>query len=198
MKMRTFLYFSLILSGGCASYTAVGPGEITRTGLIVQTGRAWNQAPISTNSMARPGSTIWTQDGLLLDRIMIIPAVPSGEPLFRQSSQWQALPVFKAAMLANEIEELTESSIVKLFGEGGVVVQTSHLRPHRYGENWGILFDMELTIADGPGYKGVTGALVVNEKLYLIFFLGAEPYYYQRHLGDALEVIKSARVVTSS
>ena len=194
MKIRVLFYFSFFLISGCVTYTAVGPGELDYAGLKVQPGQAWNQAPKEVIRAARTESRVWTQDGILLDRIMIIPGVPSGEPIFRQLSGSQALPIFESSMLPNEIEELTESSIVKLFGEGGVVVETTNLRPHRYGDNRGVLFDLEVTVSDGPDYKGVAGALVVTEKLYLIFFLGAEPYYYQKHLDEALVIIKGARV----
>ena len=125
---------------------------------------------------------------------MIIPAVPSGESLFKTSASDQALPVFQADMLPNEIEELTESSLVKLFGEGGAIVETANLRPHRYGDNNGILFDLNVAVSDGPNYKGLVGAFVVAEQLYLIFYLGAEPYYYEKHLDEALVIIKGARV----
>jgi len=198
MKSRIYFYFSLIFFTGCVSYAAVGPGELTYNGLSLQTGDSWNQAPREFTPAARTESKVLTQNGTLLDRIMIIPAVPGGEALFRQLSKSQALPVFESNMLPNEIEELTESSIVKLFGEGGAVVETANLRPHRYGNNRGVLFDMDVTVSDGPDYKGFAGALVVTEKLYLIFFLGAEPYYYEKYRDEALKIIKNARVVAST
>lgn len=198
MKFRSLFYITLVLLSGCISYAAVGPGELNYSGLTVKTGTAWNQVPKEATRLSRPESKLLTLNGLLLDRISIIPAVPDGEPLFRQYSKAAALPVFKSDMLPNEIEELTESSIVKLFGEGQGAVETANLRPQRYGENRGILFDLQVRVSDGPDYKGAAGALVVDEKLYLIFFLGAEPYYYQKHIDDALEIIKSARVVTAS
>ena len=198
MKSRIYFYFSLIFFAGCVSYAAVGPGELTYNGLSLQTGDSWNQAPREFTPAARTESKVLTQNGTLLDRIMIIPAVPGGEALFRQLSKSQALPVFESNMLPNEIEELTESSIVKLFGEGGAVVETANLRPHRYGNNRGVLFDMDVTVSDGPDYKGFAGALVVTEKLYLIFFLGAEPYYYEKYRDEALKIIKNARVVAST
>jgi hypothetical protein len=132
-----------------------GGQQTVQVNIKVQPGQAWNQAPREATPAARTESRTWTQDGVLLDRILIIPGVPSGEPLFRQLSSSQALPVFESSMLPNEIEELTESSIVKLFGEGGVVVETTNLRPHRYGDKRGILFDLEVTVSDGPDYKGV-------------------------------------------
>jgi hypothetical protein len=97
-------------------------------------------------------------------------------------------------MLPNEIEELTESSIVKLFGEGDVAVETTNLRPHRFGDDNGILFDMKVTVSDGPDYRGVVGAFVVAERLYFILYIGAEPYYYDKHLDEALVIIKGAHV----
>lgn len=198
MKLRIPFFVWIIFIAGCVSFTAVGPGELSYSGLVIQTDHAWNQAPKEATRLARTDSKTLTRNGMLLDRITIIPAVASGESLFKQVSSSQALPLFESSMLPNEIEELTESSIVKLFGEGGAVVETANLRPHRYGENRGILFDLELAVSDGPDYKGVVGALVVGEKLYMIFFLGAEPYYYQKNLEDALKIIKSARVVVPS
>lgn len=190
--------FSIILGLSTVAcmpaYVAVAPGKINYDGLIIRTDQAWNLAPSISTPSARKGSKVWTQDGILLDRIMIIPAVPDGEPLFVTTSEDQALPAFKADMLPNEIEELTESSLVKLFKEGEVVVQTSNLRPHRFGEHDGLLFDMNVAVSDGPNYRGTTGAIIVEKKLYLIFFLGAEPYYYEKHIDEALVIIKGARV----
>ena len=190
--------FSIILGLSTVAcmpaYVAVAPGKINYDGLIIRTDQAWNLAPSISTPSARKGSKVWTQDGILLDRIMIIPAVPDGEPLFVTTSEDQALPAFKADMLPNEIEELTEASLVKLFKEGEVVVQTSNLRPHRFGEHDGLLFDMNIAVSDGPNYRGTTGAIIVENKLYLIFFLGAEPYYYEKHIDEALVIIKGARV----
>ncbi|MFC1680407.1 hypothetical protein ACFL1S_01240 [Pseudomonadota bacterium] len=195
MKAKlTFCTLVLILASGCVSYSAIKPGEIDYSGLKVKTSQAWNMAPKEATPLSRADSRTWTQDGVLLDRIVIIPGVPDGEALFKAASRDQALPVFKADMLPNEIEELTESSIVKLFGEGDVAVETANLRPHKYGENKGFMFDMSVTVSDGPNYKGITGAFVVAERLHLIMFLGAVPFYFEKHLDEALVIIKGAHV----
>ena len=194
MKVRLLLCFFVISTTGCVSYSAVSPGALDYNGFKVQTSQAWNMAPKEATPASRADSKTWTQDGILLDRIVIIPGVPNGESLFKVASSEQALPVFRADMLPNEIEELTEFSIVKLFGEGQVAVETTNLRPHRYGENSGFLFDRSVTVSDGPNYKGVTGAFIVAEQLYLIIYLGAEPFYYEKHLDEALVIIKGARV----
>lgn len=198
MILRYSFFASLILLSGCIMFTAVGPGELEYSGLKLTTGSAWNQAPKELSRLARADSKSWTKNGTLLDRIIVIPAVPDGEPIFKQISESQALPKFEANMLPNEIEELTESSIVKLFGEGGAAVETGQLRPHRFGDDRGILFDLEVKVSDGPDYKGVVGAMVVENFLYLIVFLGAEPYYYEKLVDEALEIIKSARVAAAT
>ncbi len=97
-------------------------------------------------------------------------------------------------MPLNEIEELTESSIVKLFGEGQVSVETSGLRPHRFHDLQGFLFDLDIATSDGPDYGGIAGALVYNNKLYLIVFLGARPYYFDRHKDEALAIIQGTKI----
>jgi len=194
--MRRLLPLMILgaLLGGCVAYTAVAPGQVDFASLRITTSQAWNQAPTAATPASRRASKSWTQDGLLLDRIMIIPAVPSGESIFVSRNKDAALPLFDASMLPNEIEELTESSIVKLFGEGEVAVETMNLRPHKFGNDRGFLFDMQVAVSDGPDYGGITGAFVSNEKLYLIVFLGAKPYYFDKHLDEALAIIRGARV----
>lgn len=195
MKKCLITLILSVLTVGCTpSYMVVSPGITDYNGLKIQTGQAWNLAPAQVTPSARENSKVWTQDGILLERIIIIPGVPSGESLFVTTADDQALPVFKSDMLPNEIEELTESSIIKLFREGQVAVETTNLRPHRFGDNNGLIFDVNVTVSDGPNYRGIVGALVVNEQLYVILFLGAEPYYFEKHIDEAMVIIKGARV----
>ena len=87
MKTRVMLSAVVVLVAGCVSYSAINPGESDHSGLRVKTSQAWNQAPKEATPAARSGSIVWTQDGILLDRIMIIPGVPSGEPIFVADSK---------------------------------------------------------------------------------------------------------------
>lgn len=198
MIKRAVLITFAVLLGGCITFTAVVPGETSVSGLSLKTATTWNQAPREMTRLSRPESRTWTQNGILLDRILIIPAVPDGQPIFRQYSQSQALPLFKQDMLPNEISELVESSIVKLFGEGGATVTTSALRPQSFGRHGGVMFDLFVSVSDGPDYRGVTGALIVDSKLYLIVYLAAEPYYYEKLLDEAVRIIQSSRVEVST
>ena len=121
-----------------------------------------------------------------------------GETIVISPQQDAAIPAFRADMLPNEIEELTETSIVKQFGEGGVSVETSNLRPHRFGEHRGILFNMTVAVSDGPDYRGLAGSFVVDDKLYLMMFFGADTFYYDKHLAEAEAIITNARLTTVS
>ncbi len=38
------------------------------------------------------------------------------------------------------------------------------------------------------------GALLADHKLYVIYFLGATPYYYGKHIAAAEAIIKSATI----
>ena len=100
-------------------------------------------------------------------------------------------------MLPNEIEELVESTIVKDFGEGNATVSTSNLRPHRFGNHRGLLFDISATVTESPEYKGVVGAFIADEKLYIMWYFGADPYYYTKHLASAVAIIESARLTSA-
>lgn len=194
VRLSLLLILCGTLSACVMSYALVAPGTVDIVGLQVDTESSWNLAPRNLNPESRKDTQVWTQDGLLLDRLIIIPGVPDGETLFVSSRDDAALPVFRADMLPNEIEELTESSIVKLFGEGGVSVGTSNLRPHRYGDDRGILFDLDVAVSDGPDYKGLAGSFIVDDTLYMMLYFGAEPYYYEKHLADAEHLITGARL----
>jgi hypothetical protein len=196
MKMRLPLtaILALGLLSGCVSYSTVKPGTVSYNGLQVKTSQAWNLAPSAVSPASRSDSRVWTQDGILLDRILFIPGVPGGETLFKVSSSDQVLPPFRSDMLPNEIQEVTESSIARLFPKGEVSVETHNLRPHRYADNQGFLFDMEILLTDGPDYGAIAGGFVADSKLYLIVFLGAKPYYFEKHRDEVLAIIRGARI----
>jgi len=194
MKLRTsIILLFVIFTGGCVTgFVAVVPGTIAVKDLNLKPSATWNVAPPTILPYTRKGAQVWTQDGLLLDRISIIPAVPDGESIFKSRDKSIALPVFKSDMLPNELEELVESSFVKFFGEGNAVVNTSGLRPHRFGEHRGVIFDFEASLTDSPDYRGMVGAFIANELLYVISYSAAEPYYFGKHVDEAKLIIETA------
>lgn len=184
----------VFLAACVAPFSLVTPGVVAIADLNVQADSGWNNAPIHQRRFARKDSAAWTKDGLLLDRLVFIPAVADGEPLLISRQETAAMPLFRADMLPNELEELVESSIVKFFGEGQAVVNTENLRPHRFGDNRGVLFDLSATVTESPEYKGLVGAFIADDKLYVVYFLGAMPHYYGKHVAEAEAIIKSATI----
>lgn len=200
MRLAKFGVILMLASlGGCVTgFTVVEPGVNTFGSLRVTADENWNKAPSSFTPSARSNSRTWTQDGMLLDRIMIIPGVKDGESIFVSRNKSAALPVFRADMLPNEIEELVESSIVKLYGEGHSAVSTSGLRPQGFGTDGGFMFDITAAVTESPDYRGSVGAFIVDDTLYMVMFLAADPYYYDKHAARADAIIKSATLSTKS
>lgn len=190
------LVAALALGGCVAGFTAVPVADATVGTITVTPAAGWNKVPPGFAPFARPGAQVWTQDGVLLDRFMLIPAVGEGETLFKvppSEKKGASLPVFKADMLPNELVQFTESSLVKLLGEGSTTVKTSGLRPVSLGGQRGIQFDLGVTPADGPAYRGVAAAAVKDKKLSMILFLAADPYYFDKHKPAVEALIASAR-----
>lgn len=181
---------------GCvvAPFTAVEPGPVAVADMQINPQSTWNQAAPTLAPFSRKDAQVWTRDGMLLNRLLIIPAVPEGEAIFSVPSKTAALPVFRADMLPNEVEEMVESSMVKLLGEGDSTVSTANLRPTKFGERRGFMFDFTGRLTDGPDYKGVVGAAIANDKLYLIIYYGADPYYFEKHRDEAEAIIRSVRI----
>jgi hypothetical protein len=200
--MRLARYVTIIflafLTGCATGNTLVQPGVNSFGAMRVTADDNWTKVAAKLTPSARKKSRTWTQDGQQNDRLMIIPSVEDGEALFVSGNESVALPVFHAGMSQNEIEELLESSIVILFDEGQSVVGTFNLRPQGFGEHGGFMFDIEAAITDGTDYRGSVGVFVVDEKLYMVLFLAAEPDYFSKHAARADAIIKSATLSTKT
>lgn len=190
-----WLLLVLVLLTGCVAppYILQESLPVTYGALTVDPGQSWNQASKQLTPLSRDSSITWTQDGILLDRLMIIPGVADGESLLEEPADAAAFPTYRAGMLPNEVAELVESSVLKLLGEGDAVVNTSNLRPTRFGEVRGFMFEIEGIPADSPVLKGTVAAADYQGELYLMIYLAAEPYYHDKHRQAALAVIESAR-----
>jgi hypothetical protein len=56
------------------------------------------------------------------------------------------------------------------------------------------MFDFTGKLTDGPDYKGVVGAAVAEDKLYLIVYFGADPYSFEKHRDEAEAIIRPAQI----
>ncbi|MBL8224236.1 MAG: hypothetical protein JNM50_02810 [Chromatiales bacterium] len=196
---RIVVLVAVMALAGCAtSFTAVPAADTTVGPVTVTPEAGWNKVPPGFAPFARPGAQVWTKDGVLLDRFMLAPSIRAGETLFRAPANPRqraqaALPEFRPDMLPNELVQFTESSLVKLLGEGSATVASSNLRPVTLGTERGIRFDLAVTPAEGPAYRGVAAGVVRKDKLSMLLFLAADPYYFDKHQPAVEALIASAR-----
>jgi hypothetical protein len=54
------------------------------------------------------------------------------------------------------------------------------------------MFDFAASITESPDYRGLVGAFIVDDELYMVIFLAADPYYYDKYAARADAIIKSA------
>ena len=193
---RLILVLGLLGLSGCVStqFKALAPGPVGVGDMQVEVMDApWNKAPGTMTKHLHKGSQLWTRDGVLLDYLMLIPAVADGGTLFKSRHKSLVYPSYAAGMLPNEIVELTESSLAKLNGTD-VVVSSSGLRPFRLGQQRAVMFDLTLASSEGPSRRGRAVAFVENQAFYLMLYVGTKRHYFDKHWDSALETMKTARL----
>lgn len=187
----------LFILPGCIStqFSLVAPGSLTVGSLSLTTpDQGWNRAPEIYRGGLRDDSELWTRDGLLLDRLFIIPAVSNGGTLFVSKNEALVFPSFKQNMLPNEIVELTQSSLAKYYGIE-TVIETSGLRPYRLGSRRAFMFDMAATATEVPSQHGRVLAFIQDSQLYLLIYIATELHYFDKHWDAALALMQSANVL---
>ncbi len=193
MNLRCLLLLVVVsMLVACATYTRVDSGVVRIDDLYVVARPGWSRAPSMPGSRYRMNAEVWTRDGETLNTLVFIPAVQDGESLITSLTPNKALPEFRSDMLPNDIVALAESTFVKVYGEGNAVLSTSNLRPQRFGEHQGFMFDVDARVTERPNYKGIVGAFIAGGRLYLMYYLAADPYYFDKDVADADAVIRSA------
>lgn len=185
----------LILSGwlaGCAiGYTLVAQGTVAVGDLNVRAGPGWNKVPAAEIPWARRGTVAWTQEGMMLDRLVIITRVVDGDSIYLRRNNID-YPAFDKNMTGDQLQDLVKSTIELAQQTNRAEVETGSLRSHQFGTNAGFLFDLRAAVLDGPEYRGTVGAFVADDRLYLLYFIGAVPHYFEKHIASAEAVIRSA------
>jgi hypothetical protein len=190
LGVRAAVVIVVVCLVGCASYSRIMPGPVAAATISVAADDGWNALAATP---LKKGGAMWTRDGELLNRLILLPDIEDGHTLLRRPDKKEAIPPFRADMLPHEIAELVEAWITKSFGEGESLVASSGLRPSTYGEQIGFEFELSVSVSDGPEYRGSAGGFVVDGRLNLIIFLAAVPHYFDRDRESAARLIASAR-----
>lgn len=171
--------------------TLVPVGQQMVGALKIDVTPGWNT--MNADPKGGPTLAVWTCDGSLLDRLMIFSGVGDDRALSVERSEVQR-PHFKASMQQSDLVTFVEKNLESMFGDDPAVITSSNVRPQAFGDNAGILFEVDITPVELAHYKGTIGAFVADRKLYLMMYIGADPYYYDAHLGAARDMIVSARL----
>jgi hypothetical protein len=190
--VTSLLLFSVALTAYAVKpITLVPVGRQMVGSLSIDVTPGWNT--LNADPKGGPTLAVWTCDGSLLDRLMIYSGVGDDRPLSTDRTH-VPLPHFRASMPQSDLVTFVEKNLATMFGDDPATVTSRDVRPQAFGDNAGILFEVEITPVELAHYKGIIGAFVADRKLYLMMYIGADPYYYDAHLAAARDMIVSARL----
>jgi hypothetical protein len=187
------LAFLLMVSTVCTArpFELLPAGETAVGDLKIDVAPGWN-AGTADPKLLFPAA-IWTRDGPLLDRIVVYAGIGDNQPIMNDRKSVK-LPRFHKGMASHEWMSVIVSTLTSMFGDDPARVETTNVRPYEFGGHAGILFEVEVTPVEIAYYKGMVAGFVVDQKLYLVMYFGADPYYYDKHLEAAQQMIASARL----
>lgn len=166
--MKYFAPLLLLTLAACTSIGAVTPGHSIAIGdgVSLTPDSEWSELTYS-------GTRLWTIDGVGLNELHFHTGIQDGKPLYAVAGA-RDLPVYKAAMPPNDIQDLL---VVAMGKEGHANVRAANLRPCSFGTG-GFCFDLAFATARGLEMKGRVIAGHNRDRLELIVFYAPAEYYY--------------------
>jgi hypothetical protein len=156
--------------------------------LQIDTGLDWARTK-------RPRQELWTIDGMPLNRFVIISGIRPNEHVFLLTHERRRRPDgpwYRPGMRPDEIRDV----VLDALREGGWSnVQSSGLRPAKFGSVDGLRFDAVMTERNGLIYKGTFGAAEHNGRLTQFFWMAPAEYYHDRDVAAVNRMIDSIRFV---
>jgi hypothetical protein len=128
-------------------------------------------------------SELWTIDGVGLNRLLIFSKVKPGEHVFqvlRERKSRPDGPWYRAGMRLDELQKLVADGFID---QQWIGIETTGLRPHRFGSLEGIRFDVEMTNPEGLIYKGTAAVVERNNFLNVLVWIAPKEYYHGRDVA---------------
>lgn len=173
---------------GCAthSFTLIQPGRTVVGDLYTVD----SQIPWSA---ARAGKMeLWTVDGPSLQSLRFVNGLADGETLFDgKRKDNKKIPTFRKNMTSSEIMELVADSVAL---QGLERVESAALRPYKFGNTQGFRFELSYVSSKSLEGQGAVVGAVVQERLYLIVYLGTRAYYYPKYKDHVERIVESIRM----
>lgn len=183
------LVLALLLSA-CAQVTHVQTGDVVlRDRLTVTVDKAWNQFERGMGD----DTPTWTQDGFTVDALRFYVGLADGALIAPTPSEpkGQQPLAFKADMRPAQVVALFET----LYSRGGSTFTLDRLAPAPFAGGDGFRFEFSsIRKVDEVPLRGVGWGAVRDGRLYVITYTAPRLAFFDRHLGSAEAIARSARI----
>jgi hypothetical protein len=174
---------------GCVSISAVPPGPVALgDSHQVVLARTWSDVSVVMPQRSKKVRVL-SIDGPLLNRLYLAQGLVPGEGLITPLSKERPVPAYHADMAPTELVEFVSDSIAAI---GYQRVETSKLRPAKFGQTEALRFDVTAQTDTGLEMMGTAEVAVAGGKLYLVLYLAPAEHYYPANLPDVEDIIGSA------
>ena len=185
-----------LLLAACQPFTLVPPsrGYEVRNAVEVDVGRPWNRMNPQAPGAEQGQVELWTVDGVDLDMLYMFVGIDDGNPLFVRTAEQlkgDPLPPFRHGMSPNEVMELYEASLARIFQSA--LVDGRNLAPATVAGQPGVRFDYAFTGKDSIDRHGIAIGTIRSERLYLMAFHGTRIYHFGAFRPEAERIFASAR-----
>ncbi len=189
-KLAIPAIMALIMLSGCAGVDLVQAGKPADLGDGVSVTPSTGWAKIH-GSFAGSNS-ILTIDGIGLDEVRYYMGVKAGQPIYEIAGVPKSqLGVYDAKMLPNDVMELLVANLVK---EGAQDVHASALRPAKFGNVDGFLFDLVFNTGEGLNMRGEALAGQRDGKLDLLLYTAPDEFYFAHRRPDVEQLFSTVHV----
>ncbi len=181
----------LVLAACAPRYTLVPPATVAvaKKTMHVRPGIAWNRVPRGKHDIAWEEN--WTQNGVALDTIGFIGALPDGHAIVKQRRRAdQKVPVFRATMSPQDLVAMIESHY--RIRAGAAVFETRAVVPVRFLGSPGLRVDFAYVGADEVRRRGRAVLAVVDGAFYCVSLDGAALHYFESALPEFDAIARSA------
>jgi len=177
MKRARALIATLAMLGlaGCVSINRVPAGPVALSkGQSITLQSDW--AEVTPVMPQRQNAVrVLSIDGPALNRLYLIQGLPSGQGMVKRIAKEKPVPVFRADLSPTELLEFIADSVTAV---GFQRVETSNLRPGRFGGADALRFDLNGVTATGLDVSGTAQVAIVDQKLVGAIFLAPSEHYF--------------------
>ncbi len=186
-KISTMVIFLSVQA--CVGIQTVGPGpfDVQKT-MQVTVGKEWTKYPFEPKTGLQ-GLTI---DGVSLNSLTFGVNIKDGKALIYSSDPKTLVPRFRSDMTDSEAVEYIKDSLIY---SGMKNVSLANLRPETFGIATGVRFDIAADTERGLNMSGTGKTVIHNGVLQLILYIAPTEYYYDLHIEEVNEILKSATLL---